>query len=70
MSNQLFIVLSACLDTAPMKIIDGPKEQCGFEASRLLSWAYDPFNADTEHVLLSHILALSSWPIKDLAQIE
>ena len=52
-----------------MKIIDESKEQCGFEAYRLLSRAYDPLNADTEHVLLSHILALSSWSVKGLAPI-
>ena len=53
-----------------MKIIDESTEQFGFEAYRLLSRAYDPLNADTEHVLLSHILALSSWSVKGLAQIE
>ena len=53
-----------------MEIIDESKEQCGFEACRLLSRACDPLNADTEHVLLSHILALSSWSVKGLAHIE
>ena len=59
-SNQVFMVLKSYVDTDPMKIIDESKEQCGFEAYRLHSRAYDPLSADTEHVLPSHILALSS----------
>ena len=68
--NTLRMVLNAHVDTDPMKIIDESKEQCGFEAYWLFSRAYDPLNADTEHVLLSHILALSSWSVKGLSQIE
>ena len=68
-SNKLFMVLSAFLDTNLMKAIDESKEQCGFDFYRLLSWAHDPLNGGIEHVLLGHILALSSWSVKGLAQI-
>ena len=67
---HLFLVSSACFDTDPMKIIDESNEQCGFEAYRLLGRACDLLNAYTKHVLLSHILALSSLPFAGLAQIE
>ena len=50
------MALNAYFDTDPMKIIDAPKEQCNFEAYRLFSRAYDLVNADTKHVLLSHML--------------
>ena len=69
-SNKLFVVLDAYLDVDPTKIIDESKEQCGLEAYCLLSRAYDPLIADTEHVLISHVLALSQWSVKGLPQIE
>ena len=69
-SNILFMVLNAYLDSDPMKIIDESKEQCGLQANRLLRRAYDPMNADTDHVLSRHIWALSQWSVKGLPQIE
>ena len=63
-SNKLLMVLNAHLYSDPMKMIDEFKEQCGFEADRLLGRAYDPLIVDTEHVLLSHVVALSSRSVK------
>ena len=68
-STEQILVFNVCLESDPMNIIDESKEQCGFEAYRLFGRAYDSLDADTEHVLLSHILALSSWSVEGLPQI-
>ena len=44
-SNKLFMVIHGHCDVDPVKAINESVTRCGFEAYRLLSRAYDPYNS-------------------------
>ena len=50
-------------------MIAGSFEQCGLEAYRLISAAYDPLSVDAEHRLAERVLQISNWSVKGLSQI-
>ena len=64
------MVLHAYCDADPTKGIEEFEEKCGFEASRLLSKMYDPYNVDTHLSLIHGIPQISTWSVKGIEQAQ